>query len=245
MAYTSAELVTNAWYLTGAVSRDLQTVSGTQFEIGMNALNELLAIQTANLGMIAYFQEYNFTGVPGQEKYTIPNLIQTETLTYVIPEASLSDNLPRFPMTWKSRQDYFGTPRANGVSSLPYIYTMERELDGSAIYMYFFPAGEYVFTLWGKFSLAQTVPNQDLSLVFDPFYLKYMRYAVAMYCCEEYNIIPPPSIKERLMEYEAYIRNTSPTDFTQKIQCPFNGGYSPNYAYANASGGLVPSSWGY
>lgn len=241
MTYTSSELVINAWYLTGAVSRELQTVNATQFEIGMNALNELLAIQTANLGMISYFNEYEFTAVPAQEKYFIPGLTQTETLTFVIPTSDQTANRPRFPMSYKTRDEYFATPRANGVSSLPYIYTVERQTGGSNIYMYFLPAQAYVFTLWGKFSLTSTVPNQDLSLLFDPFYLKYMRYAVAIYCCEEYNIIPPNSVKERLKEYEAFIRNTSPSDLTLNIQCPFNGNYSPNWAFANGSGGYSPS----
>jgi hypothetical protein len=72
-----------------------------------------------------------------------------------------------------------------------------------------------------------------------------MRYAVATYLCEEYNVIPPPSVNAKLKQYEQLIRNTSPQDFTQKIACPFNGNYAPNYAFANASGGYVPVGWGY
>lgn len=245
MPFTSAELVTRAWYLTGAVSRDLQTVSGTQFEAGMFCLNSLLAMNTANMGLIPYFTKDNFAGIISNEPYFIPNLIQLETLTFVIPNNATPDQSVRFPMSRKTREDYWATPRANGISSLPYIYETERVLGGMNIYLYFTPNEPYVFEFWGKFSLASTAPNQDLSLIFDRFYLEYLRYGTAIYLCEEYNIIPPPSVSARLKQYEQLIRNTSPTDFTQKISCPFNGNYSPNYAFANASAGYIPVGWGY
>jgi hypothetical protein len=245
MAYTSGELVTRAWFLTGIVSRDIQEVSGSQFEDGMFALNSLLAIQTANMGLISYYDKINFTGIVAQEIYFFPNLIQLETLTFVIPTANIPDQTVRFPMTRLSREEYWATPRANGVQSLPYIYETERVKGGMNVNIYFTPNEAYIFELWGKFSLLSTVPNQDLSTVFDPFYLEYLRYAVACYLCEEYNVIPPPSVNAKLKQYEQQIRNTSPIDFTQKIACPFNGGYAPNYAYANAASGYVPVGWGY
>jgi hypothetical protein len=244
-AFTSGELVNLAWDLTGAVSSGLQTVSGEQFQIGMDALNELLAINTANMGLIPYFKQLDFNGVIGQEEYFFTGLIQVETLTFQIPNNPTPNDTVRFPMSRKTREDYFATPRANGISSLPYIYHTERAFNGTNIYIYFTPDQPYVFTLWGKFSLAQTVPLQDLSQVYDLYYLVYMRYAVASFICERQNIIPPPSVDKRLKMFEQQIRGTSPTDFTQKIQCPFNGNYSPNYAYANASAGYVPTGWGY
>lgn len=245
MPYTAGQLVTRAWYLTGIVSRDLQTVSKTQFESGMFCLNALLAMNTANMGLIPYFTKDNFNGIVGNEPYFIPNLIQLETLTFVIPDLATPDQTVRFPMSRKTREDYWATPRANGIASLPYIYETERVMGGMNLYLYFTPNQPYVFEYWGKFSLSQTVQNQDLSLIYDQFYLEYLRYGTAVYLCEEWNVIPPPSVKSRLAEYEHLIRNTSPQDFTQKIACPFNGNYAPNYAYANASAGYIPVGWGY
>jgi len=245
MSYTSGELVTRAWFLTGIVSRDLQEVSGSQFEDGIFCLNALLAMNTANLGLIPYFTQTHFDGVISQETYFFPNLVQVETLTFVIPNDASPDQTVRFPMSRKSREDYWATPRANGVASLPYIYETERVMGGMNVNVYFTPNEAYIFEMWGKYSLTSTVPNQDLSLVYDPYYLEYLRYGVATYLCEEYNVIPPPSIVAKFKQYEHLIRNTSPTDFTQKIQCPFNGNYAPNYAFANASAGYVPAGWGY
>jgi hypothetical protein len=245
MPYTSGELVTRAWFLTGIVSRDLQEVSGSQFEDGMYCLNALLAMNTANLGMIPYFTKQNFTGIVANEAYFIPNLVQLETLTFVIPDDATPDQTVRFPMSRQSRENYWATPRANGIASLPYVYETERVMGGMNLYIYFTPDKPYVFEFWGKFSLASTVANQDLSLIYDPYYLEYLRYGTATYLCEEYNVIPPPSIDKRFKQYEQLVRGTSPTDFTQKIQNPFSGNYAPNYAYANASGGYVPVGWGY
>jgi len=245
MAYTSGELVTRAWFLTGIVSRDLQEVSGSQFEDGMFCLNALLAMNTANMGLIPYFTKDTFDGIIANEAYFIPDLIQLETLTFVIPNDETPNNTVRFPMSRKTREDYWATPRANGITSLPYIYETERALGGMNLYIYFTPDRPYIFEYWGKFSLSSTVANQDLSLVYDRFYLEYLRYGVAAYLCEEYNVIPPPSVIAKFKQYEQLIRNTSPTDFTMKIQCPFNGNYAPNYAFANASAGYVPVGWGY
>lgn len=245
MSYTSGELVTRSWFLTGIVSRELQEVSGTQFEAGLFCLNALLAMNTANMGMIPYFTKTNFTGIVAEEAYFIPNLIQLETLTFVIPNATSPTQTVRFPMSRKTREDYWATPRANGVESLSYIYDVVRTLGGSNLFIYFTPNNPFIFEMWGKYSLLSTVANQDLSLIYDPYYLEYLRYGVATYLCEEWNVIPPPSVIAKFKQYEQLLRNTSPTDFTQKISCPFNGNYAPNYAYANASGGYVPVGWGY
>ena len=174
MPYTAGQLVTRAWYLTGIVSRDLQTVSKTQFESGMFCLNALLAMNTANMGLIPYFTKDNFNGIIGNEPYFIPNLIQLETLTFVIPDLATPDQTVRFPMSRKTSEDYWATPRANGIASLPYIYETERVMGGMNLYLYFTPNQPYVFEYWGKFSLSQTVQNQDLSLIYDQYLLRIL-----------------------------------------------------------------------
>lgn len=241
MAYTTLELITRAWVLTGVVSRELQTVTGRQFDDGLFCLNSLFAIQTANMGLIPFFREYDFNGVIGQEQYFIPGLIQLETLTFNIVNGLDINQSVRYPMMRKTREEYFATPRANSINSLPYMYHTERSFEGTNLYMYYFPDQTYPFKLWGKFGLASTVPNQDLSLIYDPFYLEYLRYALAVYLCEEYSVVPSPNLVAKLKQYEQIIRDTSETDFSQKIYSQFNGHMAINYAYANLpSGYTVP-----
>lgn len=214
MPYTTRQLITRAFYLSGKVSQDFETVSGDDIEEGLELLNELLNIKTANQRLIPYFKEYDFNAVIGQEQYFIPNLVSIETLTFTIGSV-------RYAMTQKTRFEYFATPRANNVESLPYQFHIERAFDqntatdGCNLYMYYLPQQDYPFTMFGKFSLADVTLDQDLSLNTPPFYLAYLRYALAEYICHEYTITFSPESQKKLSEIESIIFDISPIDFTQ------------------------------
>jgi hypothetical protein len=234
MAYTVTELITRAWYLSGIVSRDIETVDGDQLNDGLQMLNSLLSFKTANQRLIPYYKEYNFTAVIGQQKYFIPDLILCETLTFQL-------DTQRFSMLLTSRQRYFATCRANNINSLPYIYHLERTFGGSDLYMYYFPDQTYSFVLWGKFSLSDVVLNQDLSLTLDQFYIEYLRYALAEYMCQEYNIQYQPQNQSKLNEFERMIFDISPIDFTNRKISMFQKGSSLNYADYNIGKGYRPT----
>lgn len=238
MSYTVTELITRAWYLSGVVSRDLETVDGDQLNDGLQMLNSLLSFKTANQRLIPYYQEYQFPTIIGQESYFIPNLILCETLTFEL-------STQRFSMALKTRQQYFATCRADNVNSLPYIYHLERTFQGgqsgSLLFMYYFPDQIYPFTLWGKFALANVTLSQDLSLTLDQYYIEYLRYALAEYMCQEYNIEFQPQNSKKLSEFERIIFDISPIDFTNRRQTLFQKGASLNYADYNIGKGYRPS----
>lgn len=104
MPYTARELITDAYYISGIVSPDFQTVSGAQITRGLRALNGLLAEEGITGRTIPYFKEYEWTAVAGQEKYFIEYLIQVSTLTFNIGEV-------RYCMRSEHRDRYFGSPR--------------------------------------------------------------------------------------------------------------------------------------
>ena len=66
MAYTAAELVNRAWYLSGIVGRNLETVSGQQATDGLFLLNTLLSFKATDLRLIPYYKRYQFSMVAGQ-----------------------------------------------------------------------------------------------------------------------------------------------------------------------------------
>lgn len=207
MAYTTTQLITRSWYLSGVVSRDLETVSGDQLNDGLDMLNAFLAIKTADQRLIPYYTEYTFSAVVGQEKYFIPDLILAETLVFELQQV-------RYPMLLVQRHEYFGTSRANNVFSLPYQYYIERAFQGSNLYMYFFPDQTYTFKIHGKFSLANVTLGQDLSLTLDQYYLEYLRYGLSQYMCQEYNITFQQQNNEYLSQLEKILFDISPIDFT-------------------------------
>lgn len=155
MAYSVINLIANAYYASGIVSRDFQTVSGPQMDAGLQFLNDILADKTIEKDMIPYFTRYQFFAVAGQEQYYIPNLEQLETLVFFINDI-------RYQMREIDRKIYFGASRANNINSLPFNYHLERCFGGANLFLYFFPQTNYPMEAWGTFRLSGVVLNQDL-----------------------------------------------------------------------------------
>lgn len=157
MAFPVTLVISEAFYTSGIVSRQFQTVAGDQEETGFLKLNEILTDSTMESDMIPYFNSsYTFNAIAGQEKYFIPNLTVPETLTFFI-------NTIRYQMRKNTRDKYFGGGRANNVLSLPFNWHVERSFGGSDLFMYFFPDTNYPLTLTGLFSLQKVSLYQDLS----------------------------------------------------------------------------------
>ena len=123
MSFTARELISKAYYLSGIVSKRLQTVGGEQINEGLELLNELLSVEGVTGSLIPYFKEHDLTAVAGQELYFIPNLIQVETLTFNIGTV-------RYSMQPRGRVDYFGSGRVDNINSLPYDWHVERTKGG-------------------------------------------------------------------------------------------------------------------
>src|SRR3569623_1818296 len=62
MAYLTAELITKSFYLSGVVSQNLEVVTGDQVTEGLDLLNAMLAIKSANLDFITCFLERTLIG---------------------------------------------------------------------------------------------------------------------------------------------------------------------------------------
>lgn len=231
MSYTVTQLVTNSWYLSNIVSRGLETISGDQLYDGLNMLNEVLAIKTASSRMIPYYSVFDFDAVIGQELYFIPNLIECQTFTFFIGPV-------RYSMSYQGRKAYFGTPRVNGINTLPYQWHIERCVGGANLYTYFTPDQTYPLEITGKFSLASVSLNQDLSLTLDQFYIVYLRYALAEFMCQEYGIVFQPQGAQKLAELETTIVDISPPDLTiTKLSTLRRSNAGDIYAQANLGQG--------
>ncbi len=155
MSYTVIKLITNSYYASGIVSREFETVSGSQVNDGLDFLNDILTDKTIEKNMIPYYQKYTLPAVAGQEKYFIPNLESVETLVFFIDDV-------RYQTRPINRKVYFGSSRANNIDSLPFNWHMERCPGGANIYLYFFPQTNYPLEIWGLFRLNKVQINQDL-----------------------------------------------------------------------------------
>lgn len=206
MAYTVTKLITNAYYLSGVVSRRFQKPTTEQINDGLDLLNDLLAIKTGDNRLIPYYTSYTLNTVAGQENYSIPNLILAETLTFVL------QNVVRYPILKQGRKVYFGSARVNNINSLPFNGHIERAKGGATLSLYFVPDAVYPVTLVGKFALNSVTLNQNLELTLDRFFLVYLRYALGKAICD-FNHTTFLYL-DQLEEYEEDITDLSPPDLS-------------------------------
>lgn len=236
MAYLASTLITRAWNLSGIVPRGLNVVSGDRMSLGLQLLNELLAMKSIDEGLIPYFKPYSFDATEGVDTFFIPNLLIPETLTFTIGTV-------RYAIAYTNRVDFEGTARANNITSLPFQWNVERAKGGSNIRLYFVPNVEYPMIVWGKFGLEElSGEDEDLQETYDNFYIGYLRYALAQYMCQEFNITFLPQNLENLKQIEQKLKNISPPDLSMKKISTLSGSNYINYGVVNLSNGwTVPT----
>ncbi len=229
MAYSALTLITRAYHLSQIVARELQTVSGSQITDGLDLLNELLDIKGSDVRLIPYFSETIMNCVIGQEVYFLPNIYSIESITFNIGPV-------RFPMSYQSRDEYFGQGRVDNIQSLPFTWHLERVLDGSNLYIYYVPQDTYVLKIWGKVALTNVNLNTDLSLYYDRFYIAYLRYALAEYICSEFAQNFPEQAAMKYREIRAKLMDTSPPDLRMKKVSTLTHKPGLNWALCNIAG---------
>jgi len=237
MAYTARTLITRSWYLSGIVARNLQDVTGDQATDGLMLLNALLDYKQVQTDLIPYYS-YNTTyyTVAGQEKLIIPNCAAIQSLTFNIGTV-------RFPIQYVSPKRYFGSARVDGINSLPMSFTMQRELGGSSIYLYFNASTAYQLKIYGKFFLTDVTLDTDLLTVFDTSYIEYLRYALAEYMCSEYGVELNPQSQKKLLQMQSTLRYLSPPDLTNTKVSMLKKDFSVGWGFVNMFDGFFPGSF--
>ena len=234
MPSTVTELITNAYYASGLVAREFETVSGAQVTDGLKWLNDILSEKTVDDGMVPYETTANFIAIAGQEKYTIPNLIKIDTLTF-------EKDTVRYSMRYEKRNQYFGNTRVNGINSLPFEWYFERQLGGGDLYIYFTPDLTYPFEIHGIFRMGLVALGDDLELTLDRFYTTYLRYALAERICSEDGYDVPKFVIKQLGKYEAFIDKRSRLmDLRMKKSSTLQKQGGINWGLANLWRGFFP-----
>lgn len=232
-AYNALTLITRAYYLSQIVSRELQVPSDTQIADGLYLLNSIIDFKNSDVREIPYFQEYIFNTVQGQEMYFIPGLLQSDSLTFNIGPV-------RYAMNEETRDGYFSNYRIDNVQSLPFQYRFERVLDGTNLFIYFVPADVYVMKLWGKFELTEVTLTTDLSLIYDYFYIEFLRHQLCVWICNEYGATVPDGVMANYEVLQKKIMDVSPLDMSVRNLNYFGNSPGLDWQIINLSGGWLP-----
>jgi len=219
MPYSARELIIDSYYLSGIVGKNYEFTTGDEINDGLTILNDFLGIKGADIKHIPYYTVYDGVFIINQAVYYIPNLVEMESMTFFLQNpASPGQSSIRFQMNEQTREQYFAPPRAEHISTLPLTWHMERTTSGTNVHVYFLPNQAYKFQIVGKFSLSQTSLNQDLSTVYDDWYLRYLKYALAIWLCNFRTVTPSSLLKEIYEEMSQQLADVSPIDFTLRKQ---------------------------
>lgn len=235
MPYTTTQLITGAYYASGIVSREFETVSGGQLADGLIWLNNIITEKDVDQDMIPYETTYNANFIIGQEKYFIPGLIQIDTLVFFLDAV-------RYAMQYSSRNAYFGSSRVENIQTLPYEWYFEKQLNGGNLYIYFQPDRNYPMEIHGVFSMPTVILNQDLELIFPEELITYFRYALADRICAEYNFTVPEGVARILNKYQGWIsKNSRILDLNLKKTSTLQIHGTINWGFVNLGRGWRPS----
>lgn len=222
MAYTARTLITRSWYLSGIVSRGLQTVTGDQIQDGLMLLNALLDYKQVQIDLIPYWTYIELPAVTGQEFYFLPHVAEIESITF-------NDGVVRYPMDFTSRRSYYGSSRVDNIQTLPFNWNFNRALGGGNLALYFLPQADFPLKLMVKLFLVDVQLDTDLTNItsdlpytfinssnagYDTSYIEYLRYALAHYMCSEYGILFNPESMKIFKNIEKQLMYVSPPDLS-------------------------------
>lgn len=251
MAYTAQDLITRSWYLSGIVARNLQVPTGDQINNGLQLLNALLDFKQIETDLIPYYQYITFPCVPNQEFYYLPYVALIESLTFNL-------DVVRYPMSGTSRTNYFGSARVDNISTLPFSYNYDRAYGGGNLALYFKPDSTYALKAMVKLFLTDVSLTTDLTNITDtvPYtfinssnqgldlaYIEYLRYSLANYMCNEYNVVFSEQNQKTLISYERKLMYESPPDLSIHKSSILNAdqGGKMNWGFINLGRGWTSS----
>ena len=227
------KLITTAYYLSGVSSRDLETVAGSQLADGLQWLNFILSENSSNGSLVPYYSHVEFDTVHGQEEYFVEGLVDLVTLTFTLDQV-------RYATAHRLRNRYFGSNRVEGLQSLPFTFTDERTLDGTNVYFYYIPDSVYRIKITGLFKIGPLAADDDLSLIFDDYYIQYLIYKLAYRIAQFNGVAFEPDKLQVLNQLEKKIPTVHNDDYRCNIRNPFGDKGDFNYGQINIGRGYYP-----
>ena len=234
MAYLASNLISDAYYLSGIVSREYENPTGSQMSDGLRLLNDVLADRTIDESTIPYTSKYTLNAVAGTSEYFIPNCIDVDVFVFYIGSI-------RYQTRNEQRTDFRGSFRPVNIQSLPWNWNFERKLNGGTLSLYFVPDVAYPLEIWGSFRLSSVTEFQDLSLTLDTFYTNFLKFLLAQRLCQFNSYKVPQDVAIQLQNYFNYIsNNTNVMDLRMQKLSSLSGGASINWGIVNLSNGWLP-----
>jgi hypothetical protein len=88
----------------------------------------------------------------------------------------------------------------------------------------------------GKFALTDVTLTTDMSLIYDNFYIEWLRYSLAVKICEEYGATVPDATRAKYMEMTKKLMDVSPADLSIQKRGYFGAGPVLDWQLINIPG---------
>jgi hypothetical protein len=235
MAYLASELLVKALRTSGLVSADIgNQPTSRQMVDALDLLNEILSQINSDGALLPYTSTISVDMVAGQETYEIDNLIQWQAIAYYLDDI-------RYTLYYSGRTDYYSSNRADNILSMPYQFHVERTIGGSKIQLYFFPQQDYPLEITGLFGFSPVGISDDISTLFDTYYLKYLRLKLANAICSYNELTLSNGSAIELAKIEKQMKRLNNPDLSSSVVNLMTGANFPSYAQANFRNGFQPT----
>ena len=213
---TTQELIKDAYILSGVVAAEYEDLGSGKLSKGLEILNELIDYKTGVQTLNPYIVQYDLNVGPGlgingsSEQYFIPNLNEPDTATFQLGQV-------RFKLWPLPSKVYLGESRVNNLASLPSYVYFRRTKGGAYIFLYPFPNKVYPATVWGNFRVSSLDFFEVLEDIFEKYFIRYLRYALAKDLGEYWAISLPSNVLKKIDMMEKDLDKVSPIDLTANV----------------------------
>lgn len=218
---TTNDLIINSLFLLGELGVGEQP-DAFMLSTGLELINELLDKFTFDSIYIPYLKEIVFTMVPGQEEYTVSDMIPADVVSNRIVDLDLANyTVPtvggttlNYQLTIVNETQFFSLLRQNPLVTRPGYIFLRKAVNQSIIRIYPAPDQPYSCQLRVKLML-DSLDAFDTLEEMEPFYYGFLKYALARKFLAYYPSGNWPQTNED--EYQDYynnVKNANPTDVT-------------------------------
>lgn len=229
---TTNDLIVNSLYLLGELAVGEQP-DNFMLVTGLDLINELLEKFTLDSIYIPYVDTVEFTMVPGQEVYTVSDMVTADITSnrivdlylanYTVP--TTGDTTLNYQIKIINESQFYLSLRQNDLETRPGFIFLVKQKNYSEIHIYPIPDQAYPCQLRCKLMLSALDSDDDLSEL-EPYYYGFLKYALARKFLAYYPSGNWPQTNEdEYQDYYGNLKAANPTDLSIQPSVVLNWPY--------------------
>jgi hypothetical protein len=177
---TTNDLIVNSLYLTGELGVG-ETPDAFMLTTGLEIVNGLLDMYSADGIYIPFLTTINFNFVAGQGTYSISDLVPADINADRVVDLAFANYLVStisYPLRIINKATYYNISRQTDVETRPGTIFLDKQPTESFITVYPIPDQPYPCSIQVKSMIDELGPVEDISEL-PPYYYRFLKYAMA------------------------------------------------------------------